>query len=184
MTEKEKIAYAKSFIDKLANGINPIDDSPVSESDVVNNVRIARCFFFVSDILRQAIESDGAFSVKKAQKQDFDITEERLNDFCYSSYPITISEIVKRINELIDAGVMKKLPFRQVMNWLISVNVIEETVENGKKVKIPTEKGNKLGISIELRNGYGGEYRVIVYDKKAQEFIIDNVNAIINFKQP
>ena len=68
------------------------------------------------------------------------------------------------------------------MNWLISVNVIEETVENGKKVKIPTEKGNKLGISIELRNGYGGEYRVIVYDKKAQEFIIDNVNAIINFK--
>lgn len=76
MTEKEKIAYAKTFIDKLANGINPIDDSPVSESDVVNNVRIARCFFFVSDILRQAIESDGAFSVKKAQKQDFDVTEE------------------------------------------------------------------------------------------------------------
>lgn len=28
MTESEKIAYAKSFIDKLANGINPIDDKP------------------------------------------------------------------------------------------------------------------------------------------------------------
>ena len=28
MTELEKIAYAKSFIDKLANGINPLDDMP------------------------------------------------------------------------------------------------------------------------------------------------------------
>lgn len=29
MTEIEKIAYAKSFIDKLANGINPLDDTPI-----------------------------------------------------------------------------------------------------------------------------------------------------------
>lgn len=29
MTEIEKIEYAKSFIDKLANSINPLDDSPI-----------------------------------------------------------------------------------------------------------------------------------------------------------
>ena len=29
MTELEKITYAKSFIDKLANGINPLDDTPI-----------------------------------------------------------------------------------------------------------------------------------------------------------
>ena len=29
MTELEKIEYAKSFIDKLANGINPLDDTMV-----------------------------------------------------------------------------------------------------------------------------------------------------------
>ena len=27
MTELEKIEYAKSFIDKLANGINPLDET-------------------------------------------------------------------------------------------------------------------------------------------------------------
>jgi len=36
MTEAEKIAYAKSFIDKLANGINPLDDSPIPEDDIVS----------------------------------------------------------------------------------------------------------------------------------------------------
>ena len=44
MTELGKIAYAKSFINKLANGINPIDDHPAAEYDVVNNVRLTRCF--------------------------------------------------------------------------------------------------------------------------------------------
>ena len=59
MTELEKIAYAKSFIDKLANGVNPIDDSTIPDSDIVNNVRLSRCFFYVSDILRQVIENGG-----------------------------------------------------------------------------------------------------------------------------
>ena len=46
MTELEKIEYAKSFIDKLANGINPLDDSPIPDNDIANNVRLSRCFFY------------------------------------------------------------------------------------------------------------------------------------------
>ena len=38
MTELEKIERAKVYMDKLANGINPVDDSVVPEEDVVNNV--------------------------------------------------------------------------------------------------------------------------------------------------
>ena len=53
MTELEKIEYTKMFIDKLANGINPLDDTPIPENDIANNVRLSRCFFYVSDILRQ-----------------------------------------------------------------------------------------------------------------------------------
>ena len=47
MTELEKIERAKMYMDKLANGINPIDDSVVPDEDIVNNVRLSRCFFFV-----------------------------------------------------------------------------------------------------------------------------------------
>ena len=55
MTELEKMQRAKMYIDKLANGINPIDDAAAPENDVINNVRLSRCFFYVSDILRQVI---------------------------------------------------------------------------------------------------------------------------------
>ena len=52
MTELEKIEYTKGFVDKLAEGINPIDGTPIAEDDLLNNVRISRCMYYVSDILR------------------------------------------------------------------------------------------------------------------------------------
>ena len=32
---------------------------PDNEDDVINNVRISRCLFYVSDVLRQVIENGG-----------------------------------------------------------------------------------------------------------------------------
>ena len=69
MTELEKIEYAKSFIDKLANGINPLDDSPIPDNDIANNVRLSRCFFYVSDILRQVIENGGVQPAKVTKQR-------------------------------------------------------------------------------------------------------------------
>ena len=101
MTELEKIEYAKSFIDKLANGINPLDDSPIPDNDIANNVRLSRCFFYVSDILRQVIENEGTTSSKKKTKNAFNITQEQLSRFSYSETPISISEIAKKSTNLL-----------------------------------------------------------------------------------
>ena len=61
MTELEKIAYAKTYIEKLANGINPLTNQAVPDDDLINNVRISRCLFYVSDILRRIVENEGIF---------------------------------------------------------------------------------------------------------------------------
>lgn len=50
MTEVEKIAYTRMYIEKLANGINPLTDQAVPDTDLINNVRISRCLFYVSDL--------------------------------------------------------------------------------------------------------------------------------------
>ena len=42
MTELEKIAYAKTYIEKLANGVNPVTGQVVPDGDVINNVKISR----------------------------------------------------------------------------------------------------------------------------------------------
>ena len=58
------------YIDKLANGINPLDDSSIPEDDIVNNVRISRCFFFISDILNKVIENDGKYHKQNKNKAE------------------------------------------------------------------------------------------------------------------
>ena len=58
MNEAEKIEYAQMFIDKLANGINPLDDTPIPEGEIVNHVRLSRCFFYISGILQKDIERE------------------------------------------------------------------------------------------------------------------------------
>ena len=183
MTELEKIAYAKSFIDKLANGINPLNDTPIPEGDIANNVRISRCFFFVSDVLRQVVENGGIEKPKKHGKIPFSITQEQLLGFNYSETPISISEIVGRINSLVNLELMKKLSYKQVSRWLIANQILQIETIQGTAKKVPTEAGQSLGITVELRRGYRGEYLATLYNKEAQSFILDNIEAIIAFNQ-
>ena len=51
MDENEKIVLAQDWIRKLANGTNPLNGNPVKEDDIVNNVHISRCLFYVADLL-------------------------------------------------------------------------------------------------------------------------------------
>ena len=59
MTELEIMQRAKMYMDKLAQGIDPISDQEMPEDSVLNNVRLARCFFYVSGILAQVIANGG-----------------------------------------------------------------------------------------------------------------------------
>ena len=87
MEEFELLCRAKTYIDKLANGINPLNDQLLDENDVVNNVRLSRCFFYVSDILRQVIENGGVGATekpKKEKKEPLQIPFEKRSSFAFS----------------------------------------------------------------------------------------------------
>lgn len=75
---------------------------------------------------------------------------------------------------------MKQLSYKQLTGWLLSNNTLaEQPTINGKSQKRPTDTGRHPGISLETRNGMNGEYQVVVYNKEAQTFILDNIDAII-----
>ena len=65
-TNQKRIRVAIEWINKLADGINPIDGSIIPDSDIVNNVHISRCLFFVSNMLENV--DRGRRSFKKEQK--------------------------------------------------------------------------------------------------------------------
>ena len=179
MTELEKIAYAKSFIDKLANGINPLDDTAIPDGDIAKNVRLSRCFFYVSDILRQVYENGGVTKPKRTPKIPFSVTLEQLEKFEYSAEPIAVSEIAKRIYAMAGNENMEKVSYRQINQWLLNIGMLYLHDFGGKKpVKRPTEEGNQIGITVETRMGRYGEYQVVLYNEDAQRFILDNLEAV------
>ena len=184
MTEVEKIAYAKSFIDKLANGINPLDDTPVPEGDIVNNVRISRCLFYVSDILGEAIKKEGKKKAKEERKArlPFSVTQEQLQNFEYSSYPISATAIAKKLNVLVQEDIasnkIERMTARRITQWFLNIGMIEWREWENKIKRFPTEEGEKIGLDLQIWENYGRRSPVIFYNEDAQRFITDNIGAI------
>lgn len=185
MTELEKIERAKMYLEKLANGINPIDNTSVPDGDIINHVRLSRCFFFVSDVLRQVIENGGVKpapaspGVPKSQKRPFALPIEKRSRFAYSEEPISISEIGKRINALVDSEDMQKCSYSDILAWLTTLGMMEwVALPGGKRTRRPTEAGRNMGISAVERVGDRGPYQAVVYDVSAQQFVVENLDAV------
>ena len=53
---------------------------------------------------------------------------------------------------------------------------------DGKAMKQPTEQGESMGISTEQRTGQSGTYTVTLYNKEAQAFVVDNLEAVVEIK--
>ncbi len=186
MTELEKIEYAKSFIDRLANGINPLDDTPIPDDDIANNVRLSRCFFYVSSILQKEIDRERRKQPKekKPARLPFSITQEQLQKFEYASFPISASAIGRKINWLVreelEEKKIEKFSYRKITQFMLNIGMIEyREWENGKMKRFPTEEGEAIGLNSVMWNSYGRETPVVFFSESAQRFIIDNIEAVI-----
>ena len=76
---------------------------------------------------------------------------------------------------------MAKLSYRSVTRFLVDSNLLTESVDaNGKIKRRPTAVGESLGIKTEDRVGARGPYTVILYDRNAQQLLLDNMGAIVD----
>lgn len=182
MTELETIKRAKMYLEKMANGINPLDDSPVPESDLINNVRISRCLFFAADILRQVEENGGVNSRAKSGLPPFTITREQVERFEYSDTPLLISGIAKRLTAAAANENVANASYAIISNWLTNLGMLEsQTDDQGKNKRVPTEQGRSIGIFMAERTSSRGPYQAVLYNIDAQHFIVDNIEAILAY---
>lgn len=178
MIDIDKLNTAKLWVEKLANGINPMNDEMVKEDDTINNVHISRCLFYVSELLDKIQINPPK---EKTQKEPFFIS---MKDAL--SIPIIepngINNFVRIVNGYIPAE-MKKLTTVQVIKWLRKENILQEiSKEDGLKTNLPTTKGIRLGITTEVKiNLDGSEYKRVIYSIEAQKFILNNIESVSTF---
>lgn len=175
LTEKETILRAKSYLEKLSQGINPLTDSPVPEYDTVRIERISKCLSYAAMILRKVAEQPNAKN--RYKKQPFSLTREEIEKYNITT-PLPVTEIRNCLNSLSD-GRTANLKSESVTGWLINNGyLVRNTDPQSKPRFIPTDKGKDAGIYIETRHGIHGDYGVVMYDCAAQQLILDNIGKI------
>ena len=154
-------------------------DSPVagSEDDVVNNVHISRCLFYVADLIGKHTErrprSNSSrtipFSATAVQKEKYNYVD-----------AISISAFAREIEKLIPEN-MQTLGYAMMTNWLVQKGLLTESEPDtkGRTYKIALLKGKEFGIYSEDRESEGrGHYHITLYNRDAQKYLIDHLEEI------
>lgn len=179
MTELETMQRAKMYMEKLAQGIDPISGQDMPEDSVLNNVRLARCFFYVSDVLGQVIANGGVIG-GKPKLQAFSITLEQLSKVQISQEPVRVTQLVEMISAAVDDPQMKKLRSTVITDWLLERGFLEKQITpDGKSGRVPTYNGMMIGLSTQTRQGQYGEYQAVFYNAQAQQFVLDNLAEML-----
>jgi len=181
-TELEKLERARLYIEQLANGIDPISGRELPEDSALNQVRLSRCFFYVADVLGQVI-GNGGWVQKPSSYGSQALPPFVLPKELHAQIPIDQSAMIRRftdsINALVDLNAMRKLKSTAITGWLVEQGYLREDMFNGKRRKVPTEKGRAAGITDEPRQGQFGSYTATIYDENAQRLMIAHLDEII-----
>lgn len=182
MTELETMKRAKMYLDKLAQGIDPISNQEVPEDSALNQVRLARCFFYVSDILGQVIANGGVIG-GRPNLPPFEISAAQLASVPISQEPLRITQLVDAINTAVGNPQMKKLSATVITNWLLENGYLKKHLSaDGKSKRLPTQTGMDLGLFTQIRQGQYGEYQAVFYTPSAQKFVLDHLHEILSAK--
>lgn len=176
MEEYEKLLVAYDWVRKLANGINPLNGNAAKEDDIVNNVHISRCLFYVADILGKQAER----KPKSNRNTPFDFSALQIDRYNYVD-AISISAFARELQKLLPEN-MQSVSYNSMTKWLLQKGLLQESAQNsdGHTYKVATPKGNSIGIYSEERESNGRHYMGTLYNRDAQKFLIEHIEEIAN----
>ena len=179
MTELETMQHAKNYIDALANGIDPLTGEVIKDDSVINNIRISRCLFYVSDVLRQVIDNGGVVG-QVTKTVEFTIAPDQLALVQIREYPVRITELMDALYHAVGNPQMKRPSAKKFTDRLIEKGCMAQITDSiGKTHRIPTDRGVRMGMSTRLRQSRDGEYQAVYYDGNMQRFLLDNLAEIL-----
>ena len=180
--DMKKLNTAILYLQRIADGNNPVNNMPVVEDAVLNNPNVIRCMYFVKDVLEEVRRNNGYIGKRAGKSDKPEFPMEVLATFTYREDK-SISKFVEQINESIDDNVYKKMNYRPILQWLKRNGFLIEqfSEEFSKNITLPTEKGDQIGIRTERkRSSQGVEYLLLIYGKQAQEYIVKNMEDILS----
>ena len=170
---------SKDYIDKLVEGINPVNGKPISTREVIYDYKVSRQLEFLSEYVKNEIKR--LENNEKAKKEDeddelmeFELTDTELKKIELSEKPISLADICNMLNHLRPSSKMRKLKSISAIEVLNAFGMIDRV----RRKIIPTEQGTALGIQFKEFQSNGATLTKVLYSKEAQQFVIDHLKEI------
>ncbi|MBQ4408014.1 MAG: hypothetical protein II852_13535 [Bacteroidales bacterium] len=170
---------SKDYIDKLVEGINPVNGKPISTREVIYDYKVSRQLEFLSEYIKNEISR--LESNEKSKKEDdddelieFELTDNELKKIKLSEKPISLADICNMLNHLRPSSKMRKLKAISAIEVLNAFGMIDRV----RRKIIPTEQGTALGIQFKEFQSNGATLTKVLYSKEAQQFVIDHLKEI------
>ncbi|WP_290747237.1 hypothetical protein [Fibrobacter sp. UBA4309] len=189
------IERAEIYLRKLSCGVNPLTDELLPEGDSCKQERISKCLAYVASLLQQQLNHNQVAepaakeqakekpkSAAKKIQEPLSIGSEALARYRLFDYPVSISHIVRNINDLIPRNAkMNHLLYADVANFLVQEGILSrQAAGDGKEANLPTPLGESYGFE-KTEADLRGHHNIFTQCwQKAQQYILDNIQKCID----
>ena len=200
-SENAIIERAETYLRKLSCGVNPLTGELLPEGDACRQERISKCLAYVASLLQKQLDhsdiagqdnSQAAASAAKPAKAEkktakkqmvpLVVDAEMLTRYRFFDYPVSISRVVRNINELLPRDVyMNHLLYADVANFLVQEGILSrQDAGDGKEANHPTALGESYGFE-KTESDIRGHHNVFTQCwQKAQQYILDNIQKCVD----
>lgn len=177
--EQSKLDVAIKYVERIADGCNPVNNTPLENDDILNNPNIIRCMYFIKDVLEEVQNNGGMVGGKTGKEPTLPFPIEILEKFSYLEDK-SITHVLNQIYEPIADMNVKKVSVTKVTAALKEDGYLldEPNPETGKTRKVPSIKGKELGIYLVEREYNGRMYQSVTYDRNAQEYVVGLIRKL------
>ncbi|MBR6308653.1 MAG: hypothetical protein IKR39_08605 [Lachnospiraceae bacterium] len=202
MTQKEQIETALNHVINIAMGLDPLTGDETEEGSILNRPEVIRTMFTVKEVLQEKLTFE-ALSPQHTQNMQFvaptqttATTPKKPRDTRPIGFPpeivdnfkfkgkTTVTHFIKDMYACAETDEFKPVKAATILNWLVLEGYLEEAYDKDLEVnyKSVTEKGKELGLSNRrVESGLGGRsYISVMFGKEAQEYVVNNMEKILN----
>ena len=175
-----RLDVAIKYVERIADGRNPVNNVPLENNDIMNNPNIIRCMYFIKDVLEAVQDNGGVIGSRSGKEPSLPFPMEILDQFSYVEDK-SITHVLNQIYEPIAEMNIKKVSVTKVTAALKEEGYLleEPNPETGRMRKVPSEKGGELGIYMVEREYNGRMYQSVTYNQNAQEYIVSLIRKLV-----
>lgn len=175
--ELERVEKAKEVIEKIAKGVDPLSGTQIHHDSILNDAKMVRCFYDVSEVLENVIK--GNYS-RRYKQLDFIITAEQKSRVVFSEGKIGVNEFSRCVNQCLNLNESRRLTGVELNKKLRKLGILAEARSEEGKIRTTTnDTSSQYGFELEKKKYNGEEYDKLVINDEGKKYLLDNLENIM-----